>query len=115
MRRQELSAAARRRGDQIRVSRIAALLSALIVLTAVHRTQAQHAPDASWINPRASAPHPSEVRRRKVGRGQTWIVKLQRSSAPKLMPRDVRYRNQDRHRVEVVGSPGLTGTVKKSR
>src|SRR5215831_13926664 len=61
MRRQELSPAARRRGDQIRVSRIAALLSALIVLTAVHRTQAQPAPDASWINPRASAPHSSEL------------------------------------------------------
>ena len=56
MRRQELSPAASRRGDRINVSRIAALLSALIVLTAVHRTQAQHAPDASWINPRASTP-----------------------------------------------------------
>jgi hypothetical protein len=61
MRRQELSPAARRRGDRIRVSRIAALLGALIVLTAVHRTQAQHAPDASWINLRASAPHSSEL------------------------------------------------------
>ena len=61
MRRQELSPAARRRGDRIRVSRIAALLSAVIVLTAVHRPQAQHAPDASWINPRASAPHSSEL------------------------------------------------------
>ena len=50
------SPAASRRGDRIKVSRIAALLSALIVLTAVHRTQAQHAPDASWINPRASTP-----------------------------------------------------------
>ena len=37
------------------------MLSAPIVLTAVHRTQAQHAPDASWINPRASAPHSSEL------------------------------------------------------
>jgi hypothetical protein len=27
----------------------------------VHRTQAQHAPDASWINPRASAPHSSKL------------------------------------------------------
>ena len=61
MRRQELSPAASRRGDRIRVSRIAALLGALIVLTAVHRTQVQHAPDASWINPRASAPHFSRL------------------------------------------------------
>ena len=59
--RQELSPAARRRGDRIRVSRIAALLGALIVLTAVHRTQAQHAPDASWINLRASVPHSSKL------------------------------------------------------
>ena len=36
-------------------------MGALIVLTAVHRTQAQHAPDASWINPRASAPHSSKL------------------------------------------------------
>ena len=55
------SPAASRRGDRIKVSRIAALLSALIVLTAVHRTQAQPAPDASWINPRASAPHSSKL------------------------------------------------------
>ena len=41
------SPVASRRGDRIRVSRIAAPLSALIVLTAVHRTQAQPAPDAS--------------------------------------------------------------------
>ena len=27
----------------------------------VHRTQAEHAPDASWINPRASAPHSSKL------------------------------------------------------
>src|SRR6516225_6771419 len=59
MRPQELSPAAR--GDRIRVPRIAALLSALIVLTAVHRMQAQHAPDAGWINPRPSAPHCSEL------------------------------------------------------
>jgi len=55
------SPAASRRGDRIKVSRIAALLSALIVLTAVHRTQAQPAPDASWINLRASASHSSEL------------------------------------------------------
>src|SRR5262249_26430614 len=61
MRRQELSPAARRRGDRTKVSRIAALLGALIALTAVYRTQAQHAPDASWINPRASAPRSSEL------------------------------------------------------
>ena len=45
----------------MRVSRIAASLGALIVLTAVHRTQAQHTPDANWINPRASAPHSSKL------------------------------------------------------
>ena len=61
MRQQELSPAARRRGDRIRVSRIAALLSAAIVLTAVHRTQTQHAPHAGWINPRASALYSSEL------------------------------------------------------
>ena len=55
------SAAASRRGDRIRASWIAALLSAMIVLTAVHRTQAQPAPDASWINLRASASHSSEL------------------------------------------------------
>src|SRR5262245_38838949 len=66
MRRQELSPAASRRGDRIRVSRIAALLGALIVLTAVHRTQAQHARDASWINPRASTPHSSKLRLRRT-------------------------------------------------
>jgi hypothetical protein len=36
-------------------------LSALIVLTAVHRTQAQPASDASWIDTRASAPPSSEL------------------------------------------------------
>ena len=61
MRRQELSPAGSRRGNRIRVSRIAALLSALIVLTAVHRTQAQPASDASWIDTRASAPPSSEL------------------------------------------------------
>ena len=83
MRRQELSPAARRRGDRIRVSRIAALLSALIVLTAVHRTQVQHAPGASWINPRASAPHSSELvtpkedlRLRYVGRRNIGVSKI---------------------------------------
>ena len=65
--------AARRRGDRIRVSRIAALLIALIVLTAVHRTQAQHAPDASWINPRASAPHSSELVTPKEDLGLRYV------------------------------------------
>ena len=55
------SPAGSRRGNRIRVSRIAALLSALIVLTAVHRTQAQPASDASWIDTRASAPPSSEL------------------------------------------------------
>src|SRR5215475_6923059 len=73
MRRQELSPAARRRGDRIRVSRIAALLSALIVLTAVHRTQAQHAPDASWTNPHASAPHSSELVTPKEDLGLRYV------------------------------------------
>jgi hypothetical protein len=33
----------------------------VIVLTAVHRTQELPEPDVSWINPRASAPHSSEL------------------------------------------------------
>src|SRR5262249_21115250 len=55
------SPAASRRGDRIRVSRIAALLNALIVLTAAHQTQAQHAPDAGWINSRPAARYSSEL------------------------------------------------------
>ena len=61
MKRQELSPGASRRGDRIRVSRIAALLGALIVFTAVHRTQAQHASDDSWINPHPSVPRSSKL------------------------------------------------------
>jgi hypothetical protein len=75
MRRQELSPAASRRGDRINVCRIAALLSALIVLTAVHRTQAQHAPDASWINPRASTPK-EDLRLRYVDGRNTGVSKI---------------------------------------
>jgi hypothetical protein len=75
MRRQELSPAASRRGDRINVPRIAALLSALIVLTAVHRTQAQHAPDASWINPRASTPK-EDLRLRYVDGRNTGVSKI---------------------------------------
>ena len=75
MRRQELSPASSRRGDRINVSRIAALLSALIVLTAVHRTQAQHAPDASWINPRASTPK-EDLRLRYVDGRNIGVSKI---------------------------------------
>ena len=39
----------------------------------MHRTQAQHAPDASWINLRASAPHSSELVTPKEDLGLRYV------------------------------------------
>jgi hypothetical protein len=61
MSRQEFVPAERRRGDRIRVGRVAAVLSALIALAADHRTQTQNAPRVSWIFSGASATNPSKL------------------------------------------------------
>ena len=49
MRRWEFAPAMRRRGDRIRIGRIATALGVLVTLAAEDRTQAQNAPRVSWI------------------------------------------------------------------
>jgi hypothetical protein len=51
----------RQRGDRIGVGSIAVVLSAIVVLAAEHRAQAQNAPRVSWMLPGASVPNPSNL------------------------------------------------------
>ncbi len=61
MRRQEFAPTMRRGCDRIRVGSIAAKLSVLLALAAVHQTHAQNAPRVSGTFPTASAPNPLGV------------------------------------------------------
>jgi putative tryptophan/tyrosine transport system substrate-binding protein len=51
----------------MRIGRIAAALSALVVLAASHQALAQNAPRVGWIFPGASAGNPTEVAGFKEG------------------------------------------------
>ena len=62
MRRQKFAPTMRRGCDRIRVGSIAAKLSVLLALAAVHQTHAQNAPRVSGTFPTASAPNPLKLK-----------------------------------------------------